>query len=81
MESKKPATAPPISAQTEWFKRNKGMTIAVQLLDGTSVAGILLAWDTYTVVLQDSGQDEPMLVNKHAIALFRRVVELNAVAG
>ncbi len=81
MERNKPANAPTVGAQTEWFQRNKGLAIAVRLMDGTAVEGILLAWDTYTIVMQVSGHGEPMLVNKHAIALFWRVEELNAVAG
>jgi len=81
MESKKPASAPPVGAQTAWFQRNKGLAVAVRLLDGTAVEGVLLAWDTYTIVVQVAGHGEPMLVNKHAIALFWRVEELNAVAG
>jgi len=81
MERKKPANAPPVGAQTAWFQRNKGLAIAVRLMDGTAVEGVLLAWDTYTIAMQVSGHIEPMLVNKHAIALFWRVEELNAVAG
>ncbi len=81
MESKKPANAPPVGAQTEWFQRNKGLAVAVRLMDGTSVEGVLLAWDTYTIAMQVAGHVAPMLVNKHAIALFWRVEELNAVAG
>ncbi len=81
MESKQPATAPPVGAQTAWFQRNKGLAIAVRLMDGTAVEGVLLAWDTYTIAMQVSGHGASMLVNKHAIALFWRVEELNAVAG
>ncbi len=81
MESKQPANAPPVGAQTEWFQRNKGRAIAVRLMDGTAIEGVLLAWDTYTIAMQVLGHVAPMLVNKHAIALFWRVEELNAVAG
>lgn len=38
-----PATAPPVGAQTAWFQRNKGLAIAVRLMDGTAVEGVLLA--------------------------------------
>jgi sRNA-binding regulator protein Hfq len=67
----KPAAHPP-SAQNDWFARNRGTTIRVRFTDGTALVGTLLAWDTYTIVVAVSGEAEPVLVQKHAVAYFAR---------
>ncbi len=67
----KPVAHPP-SAQNDWFARNRGTAIRVRFTDGTALVGTLLAWDTYTIVVAVSGEAEPLLVQKHAVAFVAR---------
>ncbi len=60
------------SAQNDWFARNRGTAIRVRFTDGTALVGTLLAWDTYTIVVAVSGEADPLLVQKHAVAFFAR---------
>ncbi len=70
----KPVAHPP-SAQNDWFARNRGTAIRVRFTDGTALVGTLLAWDTYTIVVAVSGEAEPLLVQKHAVAYFARAAD------
>ena len=75
----KPVAHPP-SAQNDWFARNRGTAIRVRFTDGTELVGTLLAWDTYTIVVAVSGEAEPLLVQKHAVAFFARAADLPGAA-
>ncbi len=66
------SVAHPPNAQNDWFARNRGTAIRVRFTDGTEIVGILLAWETYTIVLAVSGEADPLLVQKHAVAYFAR---------
>jgi RNA chaperone Hfq len=46
--------------------------ITVRLMDGTRVSGLLEGFDRYTVAVSVAGRAEPVLVNKHAVAVFMR---------
>jgi len=70
----------PPSAQNDWFARNRGTAIRVRFTDGAELVGILLAWDTYTIVLAVSGEADPLLVQKHAVAYFARATDLSGAA-
>ena len=69
-----PASPPP-SLQTTWFVRHRGRTIRVRFADGSELTGVLCGWDTYTVAVALPGEDEPVLVQKHAVAWFARVAD------
>ena len=66
---------PPPSLQTTWFARNRGRTVRVRFTDGSELTGALRGWDTYTVAVALPGEDEPVLVQKHAVAWFARVAD------
>lgn len=65
-------TYPNAQTQTEWYKRNRGVVITVRLMEGATLSGVLLDWDTYTIALQRPGYEEPILINKHAICFLSR---------
>ncbi len=48
----------------DWLRRSK-VTVAIECVHGDVVRGRLLAYDTYTLLVQ--GDDEKSLVFKHAI--------------
>ena len=66
---------PPPSLQTAWFARHRGRTIRVHFADGSELTGVLRSWDTYTVAVALPGEDEPVLVQKHAVAWFAHVAD------
>ncbi len=65
-------TYPSTRVQTDWYKRNRKTPITVRLVDGTQLSGTLQDWDTYTIALQVRVREEPVLINKQAVALFMR---------
>lgn len=76
-----PPTAPAASApslQTLWFARNRGKRVCVHFANGSALTGLLRGWDSYTVAVALPGDDEPVLIQKHAVAWFTRVADPDA---
>jgi hypothetical protein len=42
-------------------------------MDGSELDGVLVAADTYTLALRLPDRAEPILVNKHAVAVLARL--------
>lgn len=57
--------------QNAYLKAHLHQPLRLRLLDGKSLRGVLLAFDTYTVHIQPA-TGPTMLVQKHAIAYITR---------
>jgi sRNA-binding regulator protein Hfq len=75
-------SAPPEHAvQNNWYARNAGKEIRLRLMDGSVLAGVLTAWDTYTLALAVAGREDLLLVMKHGIVLCMRTEERDRDRG
>jgi sRNA-binding regulator protein Hfq len=64
---------PDARVQGAWYERNRDHPVRLRLMDGSELDGVLVAADTYTLALRLPDRAEPVLVNKHAIAVLARL--------
>jgi sRNA-binding regulator protein Hfq len=64
---------PDARVQGAWYERNRDRPVRLRLLDGSELDGVLVGADTYTLALRLPDRAEPVLVNKHAIAVLERL--------
>jgi sRNA-binding regulator protein Hfq len=64
---------PDARVQGAWYERNRDRPVRLRLLDGSELDGVLVGADTYTLALRLPDRAEPVLVNKHAVAVLVRL--------
>ena len=64
---------PDTRVQGAWYERNRDHPVHLRLMDGSELDGVLVAADTYTLALRLPDRAEPILVNKHAVAVLARL--------
>ena len=72
---------PDARVQGAWYERNRDHPVRLRLMDGSELDGVLVAADTYTLALRPPGRAEPILVNKHAIAVLARLEDEATTRG
>ena len=72
---------PDARVQGAWYERNRDHPVRLRLMDGSELDGVLVAADTYTLALRLPDRAEPILVNKHAIAVLARLEDEATTRG